>query len=74
MPSFQNKLICADLIRKNDIPKKGFTCIPENFYLVHYIVTCQAHPVLVKATTGVCEAHLHQAYKPCFIGAIQSQT
>ncbi len=23
---------------------------------------------------GVCEAHLHQAYKPCVIGAIQSQT
>ncbi len=23
---------------------------------------------------GVCEAHLHQAYKPCVIGAIPSQT
>ncbi len=23
---------------------------------------------------GVCEAHLHQAYKPCVIGAIKSQT
>ncbi len=28
----------------------------------------------IKATTGVCEAHLHQAYKPYVIGAIPSQT
>ncbi len=26
----------------------------------------------VNATTGVCEAHLHQAYKPCVIGASQT--
>ena len=24
----------------------------------------------IKATTGVCEAHHHQAYKPCAIGAM----
>ena len=29
---------------------------------------------LLKVTTGVSEAHLHQAYKPCVIGAIPSQT
>ena len=29
---------------------------------------------IFKATTEVCEAHLHQAYKSCAIGAIPSQT
>ena len=29
---------------------------------------------LIKATTKVCEAHLHQAYTPCVIGASPSQT
>ncbi len=27
-----------------------------------------------KATTGVCEAHIHQDYESCAIGAIPSQT
>ncbi len=30
--------------------------------------------VIVKVTTGVCEAHLLQVYKPCVIGAIPTKT
>ncbi len=29
---------------------------------------------LKRPPQGVCEAHLHQAQKPCVIGAIPSQT
>ncbi len=29
---------------------------------------------ILKANTGDCEAHLHQAYQPCATGAISSQT
>ncbi len=29
---------------------------------------------VIKATTGVCEAHLLQAYTPCVIGAIPTKT
>ncbi len=29
---------------------------------------------VLRPQRGVCEAHLHQSYKPCVIGAIPSQT
>ena len=36
-------------------------------------ILCSGSLLTLKATTGVCEAHLLQAYKPCVIVAIPTK-
>ncbi len=55
----------------------GFSYYLEGFILAHLRERAPAlgeMMVLIKATTGVCETQLHQAYKPCAIGALLLQT
>ncbi len=59
---------------------QGYQCGFSTDTITHNSVTVSGNVkyerscLAVKDTRGVCEAHLHQAYKPCTGVAITSQT
>ncbi len=63
----------------NPIEKFKRSILHLNRFLHHCLVphlyihcTFSTASISLRPPRGVCEAHLHQAYKPCVIGAIPS--
>ncbi len=53
---------------------KSFPCFLTETKITQLVFDMYRLFAYLRPPRGVCEAHLHQAYKPCVIGAIPSQT